>query len=68
MHPTREYRRLDRQENGRVVLTVTLVTSQVTVKWREKGYSSELNRTVERAYRGARRALAAIQTIEEGSE
>lgn len=68
MDPVREYRRLDRRENGRIVLTITLVTPQVTIKWREKGYSSEINRAVERAYHGARRALAAVRDVEEGSE
>lgn len=61
MGTTREYRRMTRDAQGRIVVTITLLSGNVTVRWSEKGYSSEVEKTVLRAQLGAGRALEAVE-------
>ena len=59
MHPRKEWVRITRSPNGTAAVTVTVQQDEAVVRWTEKAYSSQIEKSTTLAREKAHRALSA---------
>lgn len=59
----KEWVRITRRETGIAAVTVTVSEDEAVVKWTEKAYSSEIEKSTTRAREKAHRALNAALSV-----
>lgn len=59
MHPRKEWVRITRSPNGTAAVTVTVQQDEAVVRWTEKAYSSQIEKSTALAREKAHRALSA---------